>query len=365
MLYLCTRLKYRTFLERENTVKMTTKKSGKSTKRNLLIVICVLVVVLALAVWYVFFHAMSKKGEQYVFIMQGDNIEDVYSKLRPVSNSASFAGFRLLAAVTGYSSNIRPGRYSVGTAGALMTFRNFKNGHQASVHLTVPSMHLLTDLSKVFAKKMQFSEKEFMSAVSDSLFLDSLGYTPRDIIGVFIPNTYDFYWNTSARDFVRKMVKNSQKFWTPERLQKAKADSLTPKQVVIIASMISEETNNDKEKPIIAGIYINRLRINMPLQSCPTVKYALKDFKLQRIYTWMTQIENPYNTYNRYGLPPGPIRNPNPEDIDAVLNFVHHDYLYMCASAKFDGTHHFSKTYEEQKAYSKEYDAELNKRNIK
>ena len=134
---------------------------------------------------------------------------------------------------------------------------------------------------------------------------------------------------------------------------------------MIIASMISEETNNKKEKPIIAGIYINRLRINMPLQSCPTVKYALKRFDLERIYTWMTQIDNPYNTYNRYGLPPGPIRNPNPEDIDAVLNFVHHDYLYMCASAKFDGTHHFSKTYEEQKAYSKEYDSELNKRNIK
>lgn len=344
---------------------MTQRKSKKGSRKSLIITICAVAAVIVAIVWALFFHAMSKGGERYIYISPNDNLEDVYSKLRPISNTTSFAGFRLLASLTDYSSNIRPGRYSVDNTGALFTFRNMKNGHQASVHLTVPSMHLLSDLGDVFAKKMQFTKKDFMNAVSDSLFLDSLGYKPSNIIGVFIPNTYDFYWDISARDFVRKMVNNSDKFWTPERRQKAKADSLTPKQVVIIASMISEETNNKKEKPIIAGIYINRLRINMPLQSCPTVKYALKQFDLKRIYTWMTQIDNPYNTYNRYGLPPGPIRNPNPEDIDDVLNFVHHDYLYMCASAKFDGTHHFSKTYEEQKAYSKEYDAELNKRNIK
>lgn len=344
---------------------MGKKNSKKGKRKSLVSAIAAVVIVVAAVCWLLFFHSMSKGGERYVYVSPSDNIDSVYNKLRPISNTTSFAGFRMLASLAGYSDNIRPGRYSIGSEGALMTFRNMKNGHQASVHLTVPSMHLLNDLGDVFAKKMKFTKKDFMAAVSDSLFLDSLGYTPSNIIAVFIPNTYDFYWDISARDFVKKMVKNSDKFWTPERLQKAKADSLKPMQVVIIASMISEETNNKKEKPIIAGIYINRLRINMPLQSCPTVKYALKQFDLQRIYTWMTQIENPYNTYNRYGLPPGPIRNPNPEDIDAVLNFVHHDYLYMCASAKFDGTHHFSKTYEEQKAYSKEYDAELNRRKIK
>lgn len=210
-----------------------------------------------------------------------------------------------------------------------------------------------------------FSEKDFMEAVIDSSFLDSLGFNPSNIIAVFIPETYEFYWNTTPRDFIKKMSSHYQNFWTQARMQKANEDKLKLMQVMTIASMISEETNNKKEKPIIAGIYVNRLRINMPLQSCPTVKYALKRFDLKRIYTWMTQIDNPYNTYNRTGLPPGPIRNPTPEDIDAVLNYTHHDYLYMCASAKFDGTHHFSKTYEEQKAYSKEYDKELNRRNIK
>ena len=344
---------------------MTNRKKRNGHSKSVLITIGVVVVVLAAIVWTLFFHGMSKGGERYIYISPKDNIDSVYSKLRPITNTASFQGFRILASVTGYADHIRSGRYSIDNTGAMFTFRNFKNGHQASVHLTVPSMHLMSDLGDVFAKKMQFTKKEFMDAATDSLFLDSLGYKPSNIIAVFIPNTYDFYWDISPREFIRKMTKNYDKFWTPARQQKAKADSLKPMQVMIIASMISEETNNKQEKPIIAGIYINRLRINMPLQSCPTVKYALKRFDLERIYTWMTQIDNPYNTYNRYGLPPGPIRNPNPEDIDAVLNFVHHDYLYMCASAKFDGTHHFSKTYEEQKAYSKEYDAELNKRNIK
>ena len=342
------------------------KRHSKGKKRSsLLTCIGVVALIVVIAVWMLFFRGMSKGGDRYIYISPKDNIDSVYSKVRPLSNSTSFAGFKLLAGITGYGNHIRPGRYAIDNSGSLVTFRNMKNGHQASVHLTVPSMHLLSDLGDVFAKKMQFTKKDFMDAVSDSLFCASLGYTPRNIIAIFIPDTYDFYWDISARDFVKKMAKNSDKFWTPERLQKAKADSLKPMEVVTLASMISEETNNKKEKPIIAGIYINRLRIRMPLQSCPTVKYALKQFDLKRIYTWMTQIDNPYNTYNRYGLPPGPIRNPNPEDIDAVLNFVHHDYLYMCASAKFDGTHHFSKTYEEQMKYSKEYDAQLNKRNIK
>lgn len=344
---------------------MAKRRTKKNKHNNFLATTGIVAVIIVAIVWMLFFHAMSKGGERYVYISPNDNIDSVYSKLRPITNTVSFAGFRILASVGGYASNIRAGRYSIGNTGALFTFRNMKNGHQASVHLTVPSMHLLTDLGDVFAKKMKFTKREFINAVNDSIFLDSLGYKPSNVIAIFIPNTYDFYWDISARDFVKKMAKNYDKFWTPGRLQKAKADSLSPMQVMILASMISEETNNKSEKPIIAGIYINRLRINMPLQSCPTVKYALKRFDIQRIYTWMTQIDNPYNTYNRYGLPPGPIRNPNPEDIDAVLNFVHHEYLYMCASAKFDGTHHFSKTYEEQKAYSKEYDAELNKRKIK
>lgn len=344
---------------------MANRHARKGQRKGLAAAVAAVVAVVFIAVWLLFFHAMSKGGERYIYISPTDNIDSVYSKLRPISNTTSLAGFKMLASLTGYGSCIRPGRYTVGSTGALLTFRNFRNGRQASVHLTVPSMHLLEDLGGVFAKKMQFSRGDFMAAVQDSLFLDSLGFTPRNIIAVFIPDTYDFYWDMDAREFVRRMARNYDKFWTPQRLQKAQADSLKPMEVMTLASMISEETNNKKEKPIIAGIYVNRLRINMPLQSCPTVKYALKRFDIERIYTWMTKIDNPYNTYNRYGLPPGPIRNPNQEDIDAVLDFVHHDYLYMCASAKFDGTHHFSKTYEEQKAYSKEYDAELNKRNIK
>ena len=201
---------------------MTKRKKRNGHSKSVLITIGVVVVVLAAIVWTLFFHGMSKGGERYIYISPKDNIDSVYSKLRPITNTASFQGFRILASVTGYADHIRSGRYSIDNTGALFTFRNFKNGHQASVHLTVPSMHLMSDLGDVFAKKMQFTKKEFMDAATDSLFLDSLGYKPSNIIAVFIPNTYDFYWDISPCEFIRKMTKNYDKFWTPARQQKAK-----------------------------------------------------------------------------------------------------------------------------------------------
>lgn len=182
---------------------------------------------------------------------------------------------------------------------------------------------------------------------------------------MFIPNTYDIYWNITTDAFLDRMQKESKTFWNEERTAKADKLKLTPEQVITMASIIDEETSNDGEKPMIAGMYFNRLKADMPLQADPTVKFAIGDFSLKRIYNNMLFINSPYNTYKNTGLPPGPIRIPTIAGIDAVLNMVHHDYFYMCAKEDFSGKHNFAKTYSEHLSNAAKYSAALNNRGIK
>ena len=213
---------------------------------------------------------------------------------------------------------------------------------QAPVNLTIPSVRTLDKLADAVAGKMMFSSEELLNALNDNETCRKYGYTPQTISCMFIPNTYDLYWNSSVDKFLDKMSEESKKFWTFERKNKAKAMELTPEQVITLASIVDEETANDGEKPMIAGMYYNRLKENMPLQADPTIKFALKKFELKRIYHNMLNTDSPYNTYRNTGLPPGPIRIPTVKGIDAVLNYVHHDYLYMCAKEDFSGTHNFA-----------------------
>lgn len=200
---------------------------------------------------------------------------------------------------------------------------------------------------------------------ADSAFCRQYGYDTSTIACLFIPNTYEVYWNTSLEDFMKRMQKENTTFWNEERLRRAEAAGLTPNEVVTLASIVDEETANNAEKPMVAGMYINRLHTGMPLQADPTVKFALRDFSLRRIYHNHLNVESPYNTYRNIGLPPGPIRIPSIVGIDAVLNHVKHDYLYMCAKEDFSGTHNFARTYREHLANAAKYSKALNQRGIK
>ena len=345
---------------------MKSKKNKSKKTSNALTISGIILLVLITVIYYFFFTGMSKSGdEKYIYIDNDDTADSVYYKIKPIATAHSAWALRQVGTILAYNENVRSGRYAIGNEGALQTLRNLRNGRQAPIHLTIRSVRTLDDIADDASKKMSFSKKDFMNAVSNPDTCAKYGYTPETIMCMFIPNTYDFYWNTGIGEFLQKMKKESDKFWTSERKDKAEAAGLTPEQVMTIASIIAEETNNKDEKPTIAGIYINRLKINMPLQSCPTVKFAMKRFDLKRLYTSMLSYDSPYNTYKYKGLPPGPIRNPNIEDIDAVLNYKHHKYIYMCAKADFSGTHDFAETYEEHSANSKRYDEELNKRGIK
>lgn len=341
---------------------MERKKSNK-----LITPLLAIIAVIVLLVYYFFFSPVLSTAEsQYVFIDDDDNIDSVYTKLEPVTSGHAMIGFRTLVALSSYSDNIRSGRYEIEKGdGALTMFRKMKNGLQASVNLTIPTVRTVDRLAGAIAKKLMIDSVALYKALTDTATCAKYGYTPETIVCMFIPNTYEVYWNTSLEKFLNKMDNESKKFWDFEKTQKAKAMNLSKEEVMTLASIVDEETANDGEKPMIAGMYYNRLKAGMPLQADPTIKFALKDFDIRRIYHNMLNVKSPYNTYKNTGLPPGPIRVPSVAGINAVLDHVHHNYLYMCAKEDFSGTHNFASTYQEHLQNAAKYSEALNKRGIK
>ena len=336
------------------------------SQKKYCILACIFLLVVAGLVYYYFFAPLSTAhSTQYIYIDNDDDIDSVCAKVEDLSNQHGITAFRTLVRHTSYADNIRTGRYEVTTSnGALAVFRKLKNGLQSPVNLTIPSVRTLDKLAEAVSRKMIFSEEDLLKALENDTICKKYGYDKQTIISMFIPNTYSLYWNIGVDRFLDKMSEESKRFWNFERKNKAKAMNLSEVQVMTLASIVDEETANDGEKPMIAGMYYNRLQADMPLQADPTVKFALGKFELKRIYHDMLQTNSPYNTYRYKGLPPGPIRIPTVAGIDAVLNHVHHNYLYMCAKEDFSGTHNFARTYEEHKQNAAKYTKALNERGI-
>ena len=339
----------------------------KVNANKYLIPMLVCILLIAGIIYYFFFTSMTGKDKtRYLYIDRDDNIDSVLVKLRDLSTTHGMFAFQTLARHTRYGEKIRTGRYAIKPSeGTFTAFRHIKNGMQEPLNLTIPSVRTMERLAAVLSERLMLDSTEIIAALSDSAVCRKYGYTKETMPCLFVPNTYDIYWNISAEALLDRMKKESDRFWTPERTQKAKDLNLSREQVVTMASIIDEETANDQEKPMIAGMYYNRLKTGMPLQADPTVKFAIGDFSLKRIYNNMLSVNSPYNTYRNTGLPPGPIRIPSVAGIDAVLNLVRHDYLYMCAKEDFSGTHNFARTYQEHLANAAKYTAALNKRGIK
>ena len=287
--------------------------------------ICVLAILGIL--YYYFFSAFSaKSATQYVYIDTDDNIDSVYFKLSPIAKAGPYSAFKTLVRHSKYADHIKTGRYEVSThIGAFKLFRHLKNGQQSPVSLTIPSVRTVDNLSEELSKHLMLSKDDISRALKDEATCRKYDYDTTTIMCMFIPNTYDIYWNCSIDKLLSRMQKESRLFWTDARRSKAEA----------------------------------------PLQADPTIKFAWKRFELKRIYNNLLHIHSPYNTYMNPGLPPGPIRIPSVAGIDAVLNLVHHDYLYMCAKEDFSGTHNFARTYDEHLKNAARYSAALNSRGIK
>ena len=329
------------------------------------IIIC-LAVIGGLAYYYFLTDVAKENKVSYLYIDDDDTADSVYVKLAPIATSHGMTGVRYLARYMRYANHIRTGRYAIQPGeSALKVVRNLKNGHQQAEMLTIPESRTMEKLAGSLAKKLMLDSLTLANSLADNDFCGRWGYDTATIACMFVPNTYELYWNISLDGLMERMQKEHDHFWNGERIAKAEAIGLNPNEVCSLASIIDEETANNEEKPMVAGMYLNRLKADMPLQADPTIKFAMKRFELRRIYHDMLFYDSPYNTYQNTGLPPGPIKIASIKGIDAVLNRVDHDFLYMCAKEDFSGTHNFAKTYSEHLKNAARYSKALNERGIK
>ena len=319
-----------------------------------------------LMVFYLFSTVSKSEGVEYVYIDNDDTQDSVISKIQVFSHTAGMTGLNALIRHSGYGQHIRTGRYAVNPGEhALTVFRRLRSGQQASMHLIIPEMRTMDRLAAFLSKKLMLDSASIARSLTDPSVCQRLGYDTCTIPALFVPNTYDVYWDTSLDALLDRMQHEHERFWQGERQQQAAAIGLTPVEVCTLASIIDEETANNGEKPMIAGMYLNRLHSHMPLQADPTIKFALRQFELKRIYNKLLDTDSPYNTYRNKGLPPGPIKIASIKGIDAVLHAVRHDYLYMCAKEDFSGTHNFAVTYAEHLRNAARYSKALNERGIR
>lgn len=301
--------------------------------------------------------AAGGKEETYLYIDANDNIDSVKAK--------SNLGWRFDFYQKAMKYKVRTGRYKVENGMTMLSlYRTLRNGHQEAINLTIPNVRTMDRLAGYLGEKLMVDSLSLVAKFQDTDFCEKYGYTTETLPALFIPNTYEVYWNMSVDALMKRMQDENKRFWNNDRCKKAELLNLTHAEIATLASIVDEETANNGEKPMIASMYLNRLRIGMPLQADPTVKFAVGDFSLRRILNVHLLTENPYNTYRNTGLPPGPIRIASIVGIDAVLNHAESNYLYMCAKEDFSGTHNFATTYAEHLKNARRYINALNERNI-
>lgn len=340
-------------------------------KRNRLWTILVIIVLIGatgagMTYYYFFSRQFRISKTDYIYIDKDDNIDSVYTKLTKTGSPKNLFGFRFLAGRNDYANQIRTGRYAVKPQDNMYyVYHRLSKGYQTPINLTIQSVRTTGRLLRTVGRQLMIDSLDIAKLASDSVFCAQMGYNQETLPALFIPNTYEVYWDMSADEFIKRMQKEHNAFWNNERRNKAKEIGFTPEEVATLASIVEEETANNAEKPMIAGLYINRLHQGMMLQADPTVKFGLQDFGLKRILLVHLKSDSPYNTYKHTGLPPGPIRIPSIQGLESVLNYAKHDFIYMCAKEDFSGTHNFAATWPEHQANARRYQKELNRRQIK
>lgn len=337
-------------------------------KKYIFLIVGIILVVVATGITgiiTVMNHPFRIEKNTYLYIDADDNTDSICHKLTTQLQASSLKGFKLLTTVGGLDP-IHPGAYRFSQSDNCLTvYRRLKSGAQTPVNLTLPSVRTVGKLLKTVSHQLMTDSSNLARLLMDSTYCAQIGYSTETLPCLFIPNTYEVYWTMTPEAFVKRMQKEHDRFWNEERKAKAQSIGLTPEEVATLASIVEEETTNNAEKPMVAGLYINRLHADMPLQADPTVKFALQDFGLRRILHTHLETDSPYNTYKHTGLPPGPIRIPSIQGIESVLNYTRHNYLYMCAKEDFSGTHNFAATFSQHLANARKYQQELNRRKIK
>lgn len=349
---------------------MCAKKSGKTLKRVFLLITLGIFLFVGYSAYVAFLKPniyLDGKKYKFIYIPTKSTYEEMIGMLEEENILQDKKTFEWLAKAYDLQNTFKPGKYRV-IAG--MTNRqlinSIKNGKQEKVKITFNSSdHTNDDIIKKIADKLEITEEELETFfVSQTPLRDKSNFTNENLRCLFLPETYELNWNTSLPDFMQLVEKNYTDFWNNSRQQKAKRANLTQTEVIVLASIVQSESAIDEEQQQIAGVYINRMRKNMPLQADPTLIYAVGDFSIQRVRSRDKDIDSPYNTYTNKGLPPGPICLPYQQAIDAVLNYNKHNFLYFCAKPSLNGYSNYSVTYEDHKKYADSYQKEMDRRGI-
>jgi UPF0755 protein len=306
-----------------------------------------------------------QKEKPFLYIHTGATFDQVISTLVQGNYLQDVKSFEWMADKMNYSEHIKPGKYLLSNG---MSNRDLllmlRAGRQTPSKIIFHNIRFKRDLASEVSSQIEADAGSILNLLDNDVFLGQYGFNSQTVIAMFIPNTYEFYWNTSAEQFLERMYLEYKRFWNDQRMAKCTRIGMSQIEVSILASIIEEETQKNSEKPIMAGVYVNRLNKGIPLQADPTVRFAMGDFTIKRILTKHLDTDSPYNTYKYQGLPPGPISIPSIASLDAVLNYQKHDYLYFCAKEDFSGTHNYARTLEQHHQNARKYQKALSKAGI-
>ena len=330
-------------------------------KKTFRILVLIIFLVALFACWKVFGPSVNAPKDKFFYVKTGETFNGMRENLISNDIVSSPKWFDWVSGVIGFSS-AKAGKYEIKDGMSLFNLiRVLKSGRQTPVKLTITKIRLKEDFARKLGQIFEFDSATAMKFLSNNDSLKTYGLDSNTAMAAVMPDTYSFYWNSDPKKVYQKLFDHWKRFWNEDRVRKANAMQFTPVQVSTLASIIDEEVNLKSEKEKIASVYTNRLKIKMPLQADPTVKFAMRDFGLKRIYHKHLQFPSPYNTYANSGLPPGPICTPQPETIDIILNAAQTDYLYFVANSDFSGTHIYTSNYDDHLKYARLFAAAQDK----
>ena len=331
-----------------------------TTKKILSFLILIVFIIAVYLAWNIFGPTIKNVDKKFLYIPTNSTYTQLKDSLKKNDFITNWFIFEKVAKYADYPQNVKPGKYKIKSGMSVYSLvKVLRGGKQEPVNLVITKLRTKEDLAKRISRSFEVDSLQVIRFLNNPDSLSKFGVDTLTVMTDVIPNTYTFLWTTPINDIFTKLDAENKKFWNEERLAKAAHLQLTPKQVYIMASIVEEETNKQEDKGKIASVYINRMHKGMRLAADPTVKYAMRDFGLKRIYHKHLAFSSPYNTYLNAGLPPGPICTPSIKTIDAVLDAPETDYLFFVARADFSGFSDFASSYQQHLVYAKAYQQAL------
>ncbi|MGK7395578.1 MAG: endolytic transglycosylase MltG [Candidatus Cyclobacteriaceae bacterium M3_2C_046] len=307
-------------------------------------------------------NVLVNKSDKLLYIPRQADFGVVQDSLYYGDYVQDMVSFSFLAKIMKYQEHVKPGRYLLKKDMTnVELIRMLRAGLQEPTDITFNNIRTKTELAQKLTDNLEISASDLEVLLNDSALAARYGFNLQTIQSMFLPNTYEVYWDTTAEEIFERMYREYNNFWTEERLSKADSLNLSPQEVSILASIVQAETKKREESPIIAGLYLNRLHRGIPLQADPTLIFAANDFTIKRVLNKHKEIDSPYNTYKYAGLPPGPINLPSIHSIKAVLDPRDHNYIYMCAKEDFSGYHYFTSSLSQHLNNARKFQNALNK----